>query len=188
MAEGKKEAKLTDKQEAFCQEYLIDLNATQAAIRAGYSEVSAKEIACGLLTKHNIQTRVSDLKAVRSEKTNITAERILNEYAKIAFSDIRNFYNADGSLKLPKDIEDKDAACLAGIEADELFGVIPGSDGERGRIGETKKIKLYDKVRALDALGKHVGLFEKDNQQKKSEAVSPETLILIAEKINKNAK
>lgn len=69
--------KLTPKQKAFCEEYLIDLNATQAAIRAGYSEKTAKEQGCQHLTKLNIQTRIIELQSARSERTEITSDYVL---------------------------------------------------------------------------------------------------------------
>jgi len=72
-------AKLTNKQEMFCKEYLIDLNATQAAIRAGYSEKTAKDIGCENLAKPNIQEFIQELMDKRSNKVNITAESILND-------------------------------------------------------------------------------------------------------------
>ena len=72
MSKGKKE-KLTDKQSRFCDEYMIDLNATQVAIRAGYSENTAKEIACENLTKPNIQERIHELQKEAQERNKISA-------------------------------------------------------------------------------------------------------------------
>lgn len=77
------EVKLTNKQEAFCQEYLIDLNATQAALRAGYSEKTAKDIGCENLAKPNIQKKIAELMARRSEKTEINAEWVLKSAKKV---------------------------------------------------------------------------------------------------------
>lgn len=77
------EVKLTNKQEAFCQEYLIDLNATQAALRAGYSEKTAKDIGCENLAKPNIQKKIAELMAKRSEKTEINAEWVLKSAKKV---------------------------------------------------------------------------------------------------------
>jgi len=79
--------KLRDKQEMFCKEYLIDLNATQAAIRAGYSQNTAKEQGCQLLTKLNIQERIQELKAKRCEKLEITSESVLQELYNWAYGD-----------------------------------------------------------------------------------------------------
>ena len=70
---------LTDKQKAFCEEYLIDLNATQAAIRAGYSETSAKQIASDTMTKHDVQEYISELQAKRSERVQVSADDVLRD-------------------------------------------------------------------------------------------------------------
>ena len=80
---------LNDKQKQFCREYIVDLNGTQAAIRAGYSKKTSNEQAARLLAKVSIQTYVKELIEKRAKKTEITAERVLQEYARIAFVDLR---------------------------------------------------------------------------------------------------
>lgn len=162
-------AKLTDKQELFCQEYLIDLNATQAAIRAGYSEKTAHSMGAENLTKPEIQQRVSELNKSRLEATGISQKRVLEEYAKIAFFDIRNIYTEHGSLKQITELKDAEAGALSAVKTFEVY-----ADGQI--IGENKEVKVFDKIRALDALGKHLGLFEKDNSQK---AEIPKQVIII---------
>jgi phage terminase small subunit len=157
-------AELTDKQQRFCEEYLVDLNATQAAIRAGYSEDSAAAIGCENLIKPNIQAEIQRLQARVSKKLEISRERVLKEYARIAFADIRDMYDQNSRLIPPKDLSDDAAAALAGMEVFEEFGF--DKSGERVHIGDTKKVKLWDKLKALDSLGKHIGLFEEDNKQK----------------------
>lgn len=158
-----KDSDLTDKQRLFCQEYMVDLNATQAAIRAGYSEKTAKEIGYENLTKPHIIELISELQNKRSNKVEVTAEKVLKELAKIAFSDIRQFYNEDGSLKCPHELNDEAASLLSSMESEELFGVI---DGSKCEVGKTKKIKMWDKMKALELIGKHIGFYEKDNTQK----------------------
>lgn len=175
--------KLTAKQKAFCEEYLIDLNATQAAIRAGYSVDSAKEIGCENLTKPNIQILISELKAVRSKRCEISQDNVLKELAKIGFADIRDFYNSNGQLKLPSDLSDQAAASLSGIDIDEIFGFNPESE-QKEKIGETKKIKLHNKITALDLLGRHLGIFEKDNKQRSSEGLK----LIIKEVITQDVR
>lgn len=166
---------LTKKQEMFCLEYLIDLNATQAAIRAGYSEHTAKDIACENLAKPNIQAYLQEAIKKRQDRTEITADKVLMEYAKIAFIDIREYYNEDGTLKSPHDLNDKAAASLAGIEVDEIWGY--DVDLERKvKQGETKKIKMHNKLGALDSIAKHLGMFEKDNAQKQP-MVAPQIIM-----------
>lgn len=155
---------LTAKQEKFCNEYLIDLNATQAAIRAGYSPKTANRIASENLSKPVIQEYIQTNRSSLQQKVGITVERVLNEYAKIAFSDIRNLFDENSRLLPVKDIPDEIAAALSSVEVDQLWAM--GMDG-REEVGETKKVKVWDKTKALDALGRHLGLFEKDNEQSK---------------------
>lgn len=157
-------AELNDKQKRFCEEYLVDLNATQAAIRAGYSENTAKEQASRLLTNVNLQEYLTTLRLELQQDTGVTPKRVIQEYARIAFSDIRALYNEDGSLKNITDLTEDEAAALAGVDVDELWD---GYGEERQQNGLSKKIKRYDKVKALDSLARHLGLFERDNQQSK---------------------
>lgn len=157
---------MTDKQVRFANEYIVDLNATQAAIRAGYASNSAKEQGCQLLTDDAVSALITDLKRKQFERIEITADKVLKEYAKIAFMDIREYYDANGRLLLPHDLSDAAAASLSGIDIDEIYGFVAG---DKEKIGETKKIKLHNKLAALDSLGKHLGIFEKDNDQKKSQ-------------------
>lgn len=159
------EVKLTDKQQRFVEEYMIDLNAAQAAIRAGYSVNTAKEIGCENLTKPNIQEAIQKRKIELSEATDITAKRVLEEYAKIAFSDVRELFTPDNNLYDIRQLDDKTAGAISSIEVDVM--TMSGM-----AVGDTKKIKMYDKIRALDALGKHIGLFEKDNKQKNLEVTN----------------
>lgn len=153
---------LTDKQQRFVEEYMVDLNATQAAIRAGYSQDTAKEIGCENLTKPNIQEAIQKRKQELSDQTGITAERVLKEYAKIAFSDIRELYTPDNNLYDIRQLDDETAGAVMSVEVDVMS--VQGMP-----VGETKKVKLYNKLTALEALGKHIGLFEKDNKQKQAE-------------------
>lgn len=157
-----KKDKLTDRQELFCKEYVIDLNATQAAIRAGYSQNTANEQGSQNLAKLSIQERLAELQKKRFERLEITADQVLREYAKIAFIDIRKFYDEEGNLKPIHKLDDDAAASLAGIDIDEIFEWI---DGSKHNVGQTKKIKLQNKLAALEAISKHIGFFEKDNEQ-----------------------
>lgn len=157
---------LTAKQQRFCDEYLIDLNATQAAIRAGYKQKTATAIGCENLTKPYIQEYIQAKQKDLQSATGITQERILTEYAKIAFSDIRRLFDDNSLLVAIKDIPDDIAACLSSVEVDQLWGAT--MDG-REQIGDTKKVKMWDKMKALDSLGRHLGLFAKDNEQSKPE-------------------
>lgn len=143
-------AKMTEKQKRFCDEYLIDLNATQAAIRAGYSVDTAKEIGCENLTKPNIQEAVAKAMAERSKRTGINQDRIVLELAKMAFVNANDLINtSDGSIK-PGASED-DLACIQSVKVKTSLGV-SGTSTER-------EIKLNDKMKALELLGKHLGMW-----------------------------
>lgn len=153
---------MTAKQEKFAHEYLIDLNATQAAIRAGYSIKTAMEQGYQLLQKTSVQEFIQDLQLKLQTKTGITQEKVLAEFAKIAFFDIRKAYTVNGGLKNIHEFDDDVAGAVVGIETYDVTV-------EDVVIGTTKKIKIADKKGALDSLAKHLGMFEKDNAQKKPE-------------------
>jgi phage terminase small subunit len=145
---------LTEKEELFCQGYLIDFNGARAAREAGYSADSARQIATENLSKPHIQDRIQELRQGIGKKFNITLDRIAQEYGKMAFGDIRKIFKDDGSLLLPSEWDDDTAAAIAGIDTDELF---EGVGRDREQIGVTKKVKLSDKRAALDSLVKLMG-------------------------------
>ena len=153
---------LTEKEELFCQSYLIDFNGARAARDSGYSEDSARAIASENLTKPHIRARIQQLRAEMGKAFNISRERIAQEYARIAFSDLRKIFNDDGALKLPKDWDDDTTAAIAGVDTDELFEWI---DGAKSRIGDTKKLKMSDKRAALDSLAKLMGYVAPTRQE-----------------------
>lgn len=144
--------KLTAKQKRFCEEYVIDLNATQAAIRAGYSEKTAKSQGSTLLTNPNVGQHVSRLNEKASSELKVTKERVIEELARIAFADPRKLYGESGNLKNVVDLDDDTAATVASMEVSESY-----EEGEV--IGELKKLKQWDKIKALNLLGKHLGMF-----------------------------
>lgn len=160
---------ITAKQQRFCEEYLIDLNGTRAymAVYKVKSHNTAAANAARLLTNAKIQSYISEKQKALQKKTGITVERVLNEYARIAFSDLRLYYNEDGSLKKMIDLTEDEAAAIAGVEAEELFD---GFGEDRIQIGVTKKIKRWDKTKALDSLARHLGMFAKDNEQSRPPA------------------
>jgi phage terminase small subunit len=145
--------KLTARQRRFVEEYLVDLNGTQAAIRAGYSTKSAKQQSDQNLARENIKAAIDKAMAERSKRTGINADRIIMELAKIALanaSDLANFDEATVKDEATRD----DTAAIQSIRVKR----IPTQDGciiER-------EVKLYDKIRALELLGKHFNMF-KDN-------------------------
>lgn len=139
---------MTKKQKRFAEEYLIDLNATQAAIRAGYSPDTAKEIGCENLTKPNIRACVDREMAERSKRTGVNADRVVRELAKIAFVNAADVINAkDATLR--NDASEDDTAAIQSVKVKTF-----GDDGLE------REIKMADKLKALELLGKHLGMFK----------------------------
>lgn len=143
---------LTDKQQRFVAEYIVDLNATQAAIRAGYAESGARTEGARLLANADIAAAVVGANAKRSARTEIAADRVLAAIAEIAFGDIRKMFTADGSLTRPHEWDDETAAAVAGMD------VVTVSAGE-GMVEHVAKIKRTDRLRALDMLARHLSLY-----------------------------
>jgi phage terminase small subunit len=148
---------ITEKQRVFVDEYLIDLNATQAAVRAGYSVQTANKIGSQLLGKTRLQSAIAAAQAQRAERTAIAADRVLLELQRIAFFDIRRILNGDGSIKA---VDEWDDAAVAAVSSFEVFEEFEGRGDGRKQTGITKKLKLHSKVTALINLGQHLGLFK----------------------------
>lgn len=149
-------AKLTPKQQRFVEEYLVDLNATQAAIRAGYAERTAYSQGQRLLKNVEIQQCLQELMQERAQRTEITADRVLQEYARLGFFDPRKLFNDDGSPKGIHELDDDTAAVLAGLEVMEIW---EGRGENKEFVGYLKKYKLADKKGALDSISRHLGMF-----------------------------
>lgn len=147
---------LDERQERFCQEYLVDLNGTQAAIRAGYAKRSARSMASDLLSRPNIQVRLNVLKEAREQKTGITAERVLLEIYRCAMTDPAEAFRSDGRLKSIHEMPEGLRRAIASFEIEELF---EGSGRDREHVGQVKKLKFWDKPRNLEMLGRHLSLF-----------------------------
>ena len=147
--------KLTAKQQCFCEEYLIDLNATQAAIRAGYSEATANRIASENLSKLDIQECIAELMAERSEKTKLNAEYVLNRLHEIESFNSDSMYREDGNLKGVSEWPENAGRIISGIEISRT--VLRGDDDDGGEI-VTKKIKVESRTKALELMGKHVNI------------------------------
>jgi phage terminase small subunit len=147
---------LTAKQQAFCLEYLVDLNATQAAIRAGYSPRTARQAGAENMTKPVIQAFVLKLMQERSKRVEITADTVLRELLKLAMVDIGEAFNEDGGLKPIHDMPADVRRAIAGVD---VFAEFEGRGEEREQVGTTKKIRFWDKTKALEMLGRHLKLF-----------------------------
>lgn len=147
--------KLNPKQIAFCEEYIIDLNATQAAIRAGYSAKTAQAQSSRLLSNVMVNECITELKANRSERTAINADYVLNRHHDIDQLDVLDILDDSHALKPIKDWPKAWRISISGIEISELF---EGRGEDREHIGFLKKIKMPDKIKNLELLGKHVGV------------------------------
>jgi len=164
---------MTNKQKRFCEEYLIDLNATQAAVRAGYSTSTAGAIGAENLKKPQIRACIDKALAEQSKRTGVTADRVVRELAKVAFvnsDDVVDFNSATVKPDASKD----DTAAIASVRVK----TIPTKDGD----GVEREIKLADKLKALELLGKRYGLFT-DNVN-----VSGEGVVQIVDDIPKTSK
>jgi phage terminase small subunit len=148
--------KLTHNQQIFVAEYLKDRNATQAAIRAGYSEHTANEQGSRLLANVSVRHAINGGIQKLEKKCEITAEKVLKRLWRIANADLAQFYDRNGNLKNVHDIPKTHRFALMGIEIDEIWN---GLGQDRIRTGETKKIKIADKIRALELLGRHLKMF-----------------------------
>lgn len=144
---------MTNKQKRFVEEYLIDLNATQAAIRAGYrvsKTKSASEIGAQLLKNTQVSAAIEKAMAERSRRTGINQDRVLNELARIAFVNPKNV------------IDPKDASVRANASDDDLASIqsikVKMMDGEKGTSVE-REVKLNDKLKALEMIGRHLGIW-----------------------------
>ncbi len=158
---------LNEQQKRFCEEYIKDLNATQAAIRSGYSEKSATQSASRLLTYDNVSRYIKELSAERSNAVKFDANTILKELLMMATADISEAYTPEGWLKPLNEIPESVRKLISGLEVNELFD---GQGDDKHIIGVAKKIKFADKLKALELLGKHLKLFtDKVEQETKGE-------------------
>lgn len=151
--------KLNERQKLFCEEYIVDLNATKAAIRAGYSKDTARSIGSENLSKPDIQDYISELQEALSEKVKVKQEHVLEELIKIGFADIKNYYQPGTlSLKALSELDNKLSAAISQIKVTEF-------EGEFGT-KTTVEFKLHPKLDALEKIAKHLGFYLEDNKQK----------------------
>lgn len=168
------DAPLSPRMERFVDEYMVDFNGTQAAIRAGYAKSGAKVQASRLLTNANVIKAIQERRDRAASKFELTRERMIEEYCKLAFSDPRKFFNEDGTLKRVPELDDQTAAALAHFEVMEEF---EGHGEDRMQIGFTTKIKWVDKKGALDSIARVMG-WNQDKMKLQGDAENPLTLLL----------
>lgn len=140
---------MTEKQKRFVEEYLIDLNAKQAAIRAGYSVKNADKIGSELLGKTGVRQAVSEAIAERSRRTGVNQDRVVRELARIAFSNFSDIVDPD-TARIREDATEDDLACIQSIKI------------KPNEFGTEREVRLFDKRAALVDLGKHLGMWNKD--------------------------
>jgi phage terminase small subunit len=154
MAKTKKDdiAELTDQQKRFADEYLVDYNGKQAAIRAGYSPKTAEVTASRLLSIVKVQEYLQSKHNKIANKLEISQERTMQEIGRIAFSDLRKYYDESGRLKNVEDLDDDAAAALSSLETVE-------EKAEGQVIATVKKLKVWDKTKGLEMLAKHFNIY-----------------------------
>lgn len=160
-------ARLTDKQKRFVEEYLVDLNATQAAIRAGYAERTADVQGPRLLGNVRVQEEIQLSMDARSKRTEITQDMVLQELARIAFANGTDFARVV-SREAPTTIIDDEGnpqQVMGSVQSVRLLDTVDVDPEKRAAIAGIKEgkygieVKSYDKVKALELLGQHLGLF-----------------------------
>lgn len=141
---------MTERQKRFCEEYLIDLNATQAAIRAGYSPKTANEQGCQVLANISVRARIDEALAERSKRTGVNQDRVIRELARVAFANATDVVDFE-TAELIQSATSDDTAAIASVKVK----TIPTSDG----LGIEREIRMADKLKALELLGRHMGMF-----------------------------
>lgn len=136
---------LTEKRRAFSQQYLLDFNGKQAAIRAGYKSTNAEVVASRMLADPDVQEYISQLKKEAVQQLQFSRDEVLREIERIAFSDIRRVYDETGQHKSIHELDDDTAAAVADFDVTD---------------GAVSKVKLINKLQALGMLAKYHGLFE----------------------------
>lgn len=149
---------LTPQQERFCHEYIVDLNGTQAAIRASYSVDTARQQGSRLLSNANVQELVYKLNQERIKDVKIDANFVLGELHKIASSSVKDMLNDDGTFKNISEIPDHVAKTIQNIDIEERVER-DRDTGEEIAVVKVVKVKLWNKDKSLENLGKHLKLF-----------------------------
>jgi len=163
--------KLTPKERIFIVEYLKDRNATKAAIAAGYSKKSAKEIGYENLTKPHIRSKVEAEIEAQEKRTRITSDSILTELHRIKNTDVLELFDENGALKPIAEIPLDLRRAIRSIETDELWEYDEDSK-KRIKVGITRKITLWDKIAATNLLGKNKKLWVERVEHETGETLS----------------
>jgi phage terminase small subunit len=173
---------VTPRQQRFVDEYLLDLNATQAAIRAGYSAKTAEVTGCRLLRNVQVAAAIEERKTARAERLEVTADLVVGELAAIAFGDLRDVvaWDADGVVTVRPSSEITDDAARALQEIAQSIQVIPQRGDAEPIEHHRLKVKRADRLRALELLGKHLGMF-RERLEVEHRGLTLEQLIRMAD-------
>ena len=161
----KRQKKLTDLQERFCLEYVIDLHATNAIVRAGSKSKYPETLASQFLKKTQVQHKIAELKEIAARRNAISQDKVIGAFAEIGFLDPAEMFDEDEHLVPLRSMPLSVRRAIAGIEIEEKY---QGRGKDRVKTSRIKKLKLCSKNDALEKLAKHLGLFERDNSQKRS--------------------
>ncbi len=148
--------KLTPQRERFCQEFLVDLNGSAAAVRAKYSARSAKEQACELLKEPAVAARVQELMDERAVRLEIKVDEVITRLDVIGDLDIGECFDERGKFKPIQEIPAHVRRCIKSIKVFEEF---EGFGKDRVQVGEVREITFWDKIKANELIGKHRKLF-----------------------------
>lgn len=160
---------LNDRQDAFKAFYRANGgNATQAAISAGYSPNGASVAGVRLVKRLGLQSAASVRAAEIVERAKLEESALVEELRRIAHFDIRKLYDSSGRLRDIHTLDDETASAIAAIDIDELTA---GRGGKRTVVGRTSKVKIHDKLAAIDKAMRYLGMFERDNRQKENNLV-----------------
>ena len=171
---------MTDAQKRFCDEYLIDLNATRA-YKVAYPKTKKEETinsaSSRMLRNVKVQEYIQQRQEELQKETQVTQQMVINELAAIAFFNIKNIYNEDGSLKLVKDMDNETAKAISSVKTLQKAGSMKININPNGKDEEiplehiaeqTIEYKTNDKKGALELLGKHLGMFNDVNVNMKN--------------------
>jgi phage terminase small subunit len=147
------ERQLTARERRFVEEFLIDFNGTQAAIRAGYSKRSATPQASRLLSRGAVAEALRRHLDTLTRTAGVTSERVIGELAHVAFGDIRKLYDPEtGKLRPVHQLEAEVAAQISGVDQEEIYA-------GKAHVGHVRKVRRHDKVKALELLCRVLSLF-----------------------------
>ena len=142
---------LTPKQQRFCDEYLIDMNATRAALRAGYTQATAMN--GQLMEMPKIQAYLKERTAQAAQKLQVSHETLLGELMKVAFANMGDYFGDDGRVKAMGDIADDKKSAIWSLKVSE------------GKYGTTVQLRLHNKLAALEKIAKHIKFYEVEAKQ-----------------------